>query len=480
VTKPILVLDLDGTLIRNDLTFELFVLCARWHPLLLLYACIIALSDRARAKSILAKKLEHLIDVEHLPYTPEVLELMNDHKRAGHKVALVSGSDELLVGKIAEHLKIDAYKGSTPGTNLVSKRKANYLTETYGSEFIYAGNSKQDFAVWRAGQGGFGVNAPSGSYNLRDADGREVSVEKLVERQSEWRALGRGLRMHQWAKNLLILIVPAIQIINLNPQAFIALFWAFLAFSILASATYLLNDLFDMQDDRLHRTKRKRPLANGDLSVPLAIWFMLLAIPSALYMAFAINTEFGWTTFAYLCVTIIYSFRLKRIAVADVFTLSGLFSIRVIAGAYVVGFPPSGWLLTFIGAFFLSLAIGKRFIEVRALSDRDYVPGRGYVAMDAIPLLASGAATGTIAVLAMLIYGLSAPTTVFNSEAVVLFGSALLLSWVFRFWLMAGRGNITDDPVEFAIKNRQSLTLLSLISFLFAADLTSPLWLNLF
>ncbi|MEO1323606.1 MAG: hypothetical protein AAFV59_11430, partial [Pseudomonadota bacterium] len=118
--------------------------------------------------------------------------------------------------------------------------------------------------------------------------------------------------------------------------------------------------------------------------------------------------------------------------------------------------------------------------EVHALEEATVVAGRGYVSSDAIPLLATGAATGTIAVLALLIYGLSAPITVFNSETVVLIASALLLSWVLRFWLLAGRGEITADPVEYAIKNRTSLSILGAISLTLMFDLTGPMWQSLF
>ncbi|MEM7328516.1 MAG: UbiA family prenyltransferase [Pseudomonadota bacterium] len=480
MTKPTLILDLDGTLIRNDLTFELFVLCARSNPFLFVYAVLRALTDRAAAKRMLAARFHAQIDARHLPYQPETLDLIETAKANGQAIEIVSGSDEELVRAVAEHLGIQVFKGSVPGTNLTAARKAKFLTDRHGSDFIYAGNSRADFAVWRVGQGGYAVNAPAGSFRLKRADGSKVDVEKLAAQRGELIPLLQSMRLHQWAKNLLLFIVPAIQIVNLTQPDFVRLFWGFLCFSLLASATYVLNDLFDIQDDRQHRSKAKRALASGRLSIPTATWFVALAIPAALYLSFLVDQSFGWVALAYFAVTAIYSFRLKRIAVADVFTLAGLFSIRVIAGAYIVDFPPSGWLLTFIGSFFLSLAIGKRFVEIRALTDNQSVAGRGYLASDAVPLLAAGCAIGTIAVLAMLIYGLSAPITVFSSETVVLIGSALLLSWVLRFWLLAGRGEVTDDPVVYAFKDRTSFVILATISLVFAYDLTGPLWQNLF
>jgi len=476
VVKPTLVLDLDGTLIRNDLTFELFALCARWNPVLFVYAVYKAITDRASAKRLLAARYKNHIDPSGLPYRPEILALAELYKNQGHPIELVSGSDEAIVKSIAQHLHIDFYKGSVPGTNLTSARKAQFLKQRHGENFLYAGNSRSDYAVWRAGLGGYGINAPERSYHLKRDNGSPVQVSRLGPRRREISALIRGLRLHQWAKNLLIFIVPAIQISHLTLNDALSLFLAFLCFSALASATYLLNDLFDIQDDRKHRRKAKRPLANGDLSVPFAIWSVLLTIPAGLFFAFFLNSNFGWVCIAYLIGTGLYTLCFKRIAVGDVFTLAGLFSMRVIAGAFIIEYPPSGWLLTFIGTFFLSLAIGKRFVEVLTLEPGASVPGRGYQAVDSIPLLAMGAASGVVAVMAMLIYGLSAPITVFKSEIVVLLGSTLLLAWVLRFWLLAGRGEISDDPVVYAVKDKTSLALLTCISAVFAYDLTGPMW----
>lgn len=477
--KPTLVLDLDGTLIRNDLTFDLLVMCARWKPLIFLVVLFKSLVSRADAKHLLAVHFLDKIDPDAQPYEPGVLSLANRFKRDGHHVELVSGSDEQLVKVFAEHNDIAFHKGSTVGVNLTAARKAKFLSERHGNNYIYVGNSKSDFPVWRAGQGGYAVNAPAQAYRLKRPDHSAVKVKELVAPRSQLASLMQSLRAHQWAKNLLLLIVPAIQFVNLNLNDWILLFWAVLDFSVLASATYLINDLLDLQDDRQHRLKRHRPLASGHLRVPVAATFIAAMIPISLLGAFLINPMFGWVALSYLVLTLLYSLVLKRLAVFDVFTLAGLFSIRVIAGAYIVGFPPSGWLLTFVGCFFLSLAIAKRFIELISLDGKNAVSGRGYVAGDEGPLLAAGCAIGILAVLAMLIYGLSAPVTVFNSETVVLVGSGLLLAWVFRFWLLAARRKISEDPVLFAIRDRTSLSLLFVISSIFAFDLTSPIWLNL-
>lgn len=479
-SNPALILDLDGTLIRNDLTYELFVLCARWNPLFLFLVAFTAITNRSKAKRLLSKRFSPHIDPQALPYEPDVLKLAQTFRQRGHAVELVSGSDEQLVGAIARHTDIEFYKGSSLDTNLTASRKAQFLVERHGANFLYVGNSKSDSSVWLAGRGGYAVNAPTRSYRLTDKNGSRIGVKELVAQRSEIGPLLKSLRLHQWTKNLLILVVPAIQIVNLDQLDWLKLLSAFLCFSMLASATYILNDLFDIPDDRRHPTKKHRPLASGLLSIPTAIGFVAVILPVSLYASFLIDWIFGWVLVSYLFVTVLYSLRLKRLAIIDVFTLASLFSLRVIAGAYVVGYPPSAWLLTFVGCFFLSLAIGKRFIEILALGDNSDVPGRGYRAGDEISLLASGSAIGMMAVLAMLIYGLSAPITVFNSEMVVLAGCALLVAWMLRFWLLAGRREISEDPVIYAIRDKTSILLLSAIFIVFAQDLTSPLWINAF
>ena len=324
------------------------------------------------------------------------------------------------------------------------------------------------------------MNAPSQSYRLKKADGSIACVEKLSEKHTPIKPLIKAMRPHQWAKNALLFVVPALFLPKLTIHDGANLILAFVCFSLLASATYILNDLFDMPDDREHHSKHKRPLASGLLGVPLAVAFMAIIIPACIVLSFFISTIFGITTAIYGITTISYSFRLKRIPVLDVFILAGLFMIRVIAGANVVGYPPTGWLLTFIGTFFLSLALGKRYVEVMRSRDKGKVSGRGYVIQDEIPLLTAGTSVGFASVIVLLIYGLLSSTVVFNFQLTVLLSAAILATWMLRFWIIAGRGELNDDPVVYAIKDRTSFTYLALIGLLMGFDITRPLWATLF
>lgn len=315
--EDVLVFDLDGTLIRNDLTHELLVLCARWKPHLLPIAIFKFLVNKPEGKRYLAEKLHVHYDASYLPYDPVVIALMEAHKAKGVPVEIVSGSDHILVQKVADHLEVDFFKGSEPGNNLTSTRKAAFLRERHGDSFVYVGNSSADYAVWRAARKGYGVNAPSRSYRLKQDDGRDVEVERLVDRRGRLKPLLQAMRLHQWAKNVLIFIVPVLVLPTLGATDFVKFVLAFFCFSLLSSAASILNDLLDMPDDRAHHSRHARPLASGALSVPLAGLFIALVIPSAIIVAFLISTAFGIGALVYTILTCACSFRLKRLPALD-------------------------------------------------------------------------------------------------------------------------------------------------------------------
>jgi 4-hydroxybenzoate polyprenyltransferase len=254
---------------------------------------------------------------------------------------------------------------------------------------------------------------------------------------------------------------------------------AFVCFGFMASGTYLLNDLFDIQDDRKHSTKRLRQIASGQLSVPTAIAAFLVLTLGSLAGGFTISVGFGIMLLIYAFVTVAYSFRLKRLPIIDVFILAGLFTIRVWAGGIVVGAYTSVWFTMFIGLVFLSLALTKRYVEIQKSSSAS-ISGRGYRTGDAAFVLAFGAATGTAAVLALSIYGLLAPNRLLGNAALILIMAAILAAWFMRIWLIAVRGELHDDPVLFAIKDKVSLASLGVIALCFLIESAKPIWTNWF
>ncbi len=476
-----LVIDLDGTLVRSDMALELLMLTLRWAPHMVFYVIYLFLTDRAQAKRWMMQRIGDHIDPAHLPYEDEVLALINRHVEKGGTAWLVSGSDHELVGRIADHVGLfSRYQGSRPGHNLTSSRKAAFLVENLPDGFEYAGNSTQDYAVWKKATAGYGFRAPAASYSLTTDEGDPVKVTEMIKRTGFWRPLRKAMRLHQWAKNILVFVVPGLLLASLSGLDFVRLGIGFVCYGCMASGTYLLNDLFDIPDDRKHPTKKLRQIADGRLSVIAAGVSMLVLVGGSLVCAFVLEPMFGVVLATYAVTTIAYSFRLKRLAIVDVFVLAGLFSLRVWGGAEIVHAPPSAWLMMFIGMVFLSLALVKRYVEVTKTKPGQLVSGRGYRADDASAVLAFGAATANGAVISLAVYGLLAPDRLIDNAIVMMFVAGVVAAWFMRIWLVAVRGELNDDPVLFAVKDKVSLLCLLIVAIFLGAESSRDIWSSWF
>jgi 4-hydroxybenzoate polyprenyltransferase len=272
------------------------------------------------------------------------------------------------------------------------------------------------------------------------------------------RAALRALRPHQWVKNALVLLPPLLahaQVQDVWSRAAVA----FVAFCLCASSVYLLNDLLDLHADRAHDRKRLRPFASGEL--PLG--FGLVAAPALLAGAFGLalwlSPAFAGVLGAYYLVTLAYSLWLKRVALLDVLVLAGLYTVRIVGGGVAAGVIVSQWLLGFSLFLFTSLAFVKRYSEVHGLrrSGRDEAHGRGYRAGDLELLQTLGTAAGYLAVLVLALYVSSQDVTRLYAHPERLWALVpLILFWVSRVWLLAHRGQMHDDPIVFAIRDRVS------------------------
>lgn len=475
-----LVMDLDGTLIRSDTTHELLVLCLRWQPFLLPLAILKLLKRRSAGKRWLVERFGHHIDPKDLPYEQNALSLVHQFRENNQEVWLVSGADDQIVKSIASHLGVFARaQGSTTEVNLTAANKTSFLTKHLSGDFAYAGNSTHDIDVWKSADRGYGFNAPSAAYALR-AKNDAPKVTEVIARKSSLPYLRKTMRLHQWMKNILIFVVPGLMLSTLTIANYLELLGAFICFGFMASGTYILNDLFDIPDDRKHATKKMRQIAAGNLSVPLASFALLALISSSVFGAFLLDEMFGWILILYALTTIAYSFRLKRLPVIDVFVLSALFTIRVWAGAFIVDAPPSAWLTLFIGLVFLSLALAKRYVEISKLSQRKSVSGRGYQAGDEPMVLAFGSAAANAAVISLAIYGLLAPSRLIDNPTIMTILAAIVAGWFMRIWLVAVRGQLNDDPVLFAVKDKVSLLCLFAAALLVASESLRPIWIQWF
>jgi 4-hydroxybenzoate polyprenyltransferase len=285
--------------------------------------------------------------------------------------------------------------------------------------------------------------------------------------------LARSLRLHQSVKNVLV-FVPLVLSGHFTVLAEVReTLLAFLALTCVASGSYILNDIWDVADDRAHWSKKERPIASGRLSAAIALGLALLLIPAGL----ALTAALSWATCAvlllYLALTLAYSLRVKTVPFLDGLTLATLFTTRLGLGVVAADAPPSPWLFVFSMFLFASLSYAKRHTEISRAIERKAagLSGRGYRPVDATMVLTVGLAAGVGAVLIMVLYIVEdAFRNSFYGSTGWLWGfPPLVFLFVIRIWLVTARGEMMDDPVVFAIRDRACIGLLGLLLICFGA-----------
>ena len=452
----LLVVDLDGTLLRGDMLAESFFSVLKKNPLAALLASAALLGGRARLKRALADRAD--VDVASLPYDDAVLELIREHKEAGRRVVLATASDEQLAGAVAAHLGVFDEVWASNGTdNLKGERKRALIEErAAGKPWTYVGDADADVEIWRKAPGAIAV-APASRIARFKAKG--LSFTRELEREGiSPRALVAALRPHQWAKNLL-LFVPLFLAHRPAAEEWFRSMMAFVAFCLVASAAYVGNDLMDLSADRRHPKKRHRPFAAGKLPLFAGLVLVPALLLAGAALAMFLPVPFAIALAVYAVLTVAYSWRLKQLLVVDVVVLAGLYTLRLIAGALAADVEMSFWLSAFSLFIFSSLALAKRHTELGmwAAENKQKVAGRGYVVDDRTQVGSLGAAAGYVAVLVLALYIHSDDVRRLYLRPTVLWGVLpLLLYWINRVWLLAARGTLHDDPIVFALRDRAS------------------------
>jgi 4-hydroxybenzoate polyprenyltransferase/phosphoserine phosphatase len=456
--EPPLVLDLDQTLVRSDVLWESALSYLRGNPLRAIQLAGWLLQGRAVLKRRLAERVE--LDPTLLPVNNELAAYAKHEKTLGRRVFLATATDELHARVIAARFDfIDGIISSDGVTNLKGRAKAARLVDRFPQGFDYAGDSRADLPVWEVARRALLVDAPADVEKKLRRSGKSMLV---FPRTSRLRALLKAARPHQWAKNLLVFVPALLSAQITDAGAVAACLVAFCALGLVASGTYLLNDLWDLPDDRSHWSKRERPLASGRLPIATALLGAPLSIVTGLALGAWIGGSALLVLLVYLATTLAYSFKLKRVPILDGFALASLFTLRIALGIAATHVWASPWLLVFSMLLFGSLSYAKRYTEVTRALARGHAPnaGRGYVAADAPLLLGLGLATGVGSVLMMVLFlihdAFNRPYG--NPQWLWVFPAALFL-WNARIWLVGQRGELHDDPVVFAIKDRLSWVL---------------------
>lgn len=456
-TRPVpLCVDLDGSLIRSDLLFESFLKLIKLKPHYLFLVPLWLRRGKAYLKAQIASRVE--LAVDRLPYNEELLAYLQQ-ERDEREIILATASHHRYAQAVSEHLGLfDDVQATEGAVNLSSGNKAARLNELYGrGQYDYVGNDGKDWPVWADCRQAYLV---SGNRRFIDECRRRVQPVRVFEApEPALKTWLKALRVHQWTKNLLLFVPFVLDHRFGDIHSFIVLFFCFLCFSFLASATYIFNDLLDLEADRNNASKMSRPFAAGTIPIVQAFGMMAILLGAVFLMLLFLPGIFSVVVALYFVVTVSYSFVIKTIPIMDVCCLAALYTIRVIGGGLVIGTEFSFWLLAFSMFFFLSLALAKRVSELKNIEKKagQSAQGRGYTTGDTDLLLMMGVTSGYLAVLVVAFYINSTKVVAMYAHAEILWLICpVLLYWVGRVWLYTARGRMNEDPIIFAIKDRGS------------------------
>ena len=458
-----LYVDMDGALCATDTLWESLLEIARSRPLELVKLPLWLLKGKAGFK----RKISDLIlpDIATLPVRPEVVKVIEWYKAAGQPVILATAADHRIAQGLADRLTFfDGVLASDGTTNLAGKNKLVAIqNHAKGKPFNYLGDSKADICLLAQCQRGY-VAGPKESVwrvAVKARGGKEEELVRLKPESGGLKSIIKALRPHQWAKNVLIGVPLVVSHQITHTTALLQTVLAFWAFSLTASSVYIVNDLLDLSADRIHPSKRRRPFASGAVSIPTGIFMTLLLLASGLGIAFgALGVEFGGMILLYIAISTLYSTFLKRKLILDVFVLAGLYTLRILTGAVAIHVQPSEWLLAFSMFIFTSLAMLKRYAELKTWSklNEKWPMGRRYTTSDMDLFRSVGAASSYAAVLVFALYISSRDILVLYHRPYILWMVCpVMLYWLTRLWFLTNRNRVLDDPVLFALTDRASI-----------------------
>jgi 4-hydroxybenzoate polyprenyltransferase len=458
-----LCVDLDGTLVRTDTFVECLLQALKGGPVRFFSALWRLVRSRAAAKKLASGMAS--LDPALLPYHADFLDYLRAERSRGRRLLLVTGADRSIAEGVAGHLGIfDDVLASDGTRNLTRSTKADAIAAYLdGRPFAYAGNSSADLPVWRRAATAVLVDAPRSYSKIMAAHGKPLEREFPREGQS-WRDLLRLVRPKQWAKNILIWAPVFLGHKATSPEVWAPALIAFAAFSLCASALYIWNDLLDIQVDRAHPRKRNRPLASGAVSVQAGMALMAGLLLSAIGLSMLLPVASWGLLIAYAGGSLCYSALLKRMTMVDVVALAAFYTLRIFFGGAATGIQVSVWTMAFSVFLFLSLALIKRLTELRNTATRPNtdIAGRGYRPEDLPILAALAAAAGYLSALVLGLY-IQSPEVqlLYRQPRYLWFMMPALVYWISRALVLANRGQMHDDPVLYALKDKASYAALA-------------------
>lgn len=466
----------DGTVITTRILSERMALLFRQRPWATLALPFWVLGGRDALRKRLANVTS--LDAKTLPYRAPLITALRESRETGRRIVLASTTELDIAQHVFDHLGVfDEICSAEGRTKAKPQNLREALQAAYPEGFDFIGQSQSDLPLLEAATRGYLVGASPAAV----AAARQVKPLTVVSRRpSILRALVKELRPHQWAKNALVLL-PVLLANNAHALPTLARgVLAAVTFSLCASAGYVFNDLLDLEADRIHVTKAKRPFASGALPIIFGfpLFLGLLALSFSLALA-CLPLAFTAMLVVYFIGTVSYSLYLKRLLMLDVLVLAALYTHRILAGGIATDVHVSTWLLGFSMFLFTSLAFAKRFVELHALSNDEQVKNRGYFRVDLPMVTGMGTASGYIAALVFMLYvDSTAVRAQYREPGLLWLVLPALLYWLGRIWLLAGRGQMQEDPVKFALRDRQSLLCGVIIALITVVARFTPLWLQ--
>ena len=450
-----LAVDLDGTLLATDTLHEGVVAALLQAPRA--FPSLIRTLPQGRAAFKRSVSRQVPADAAGLPLNQPFVTWLQQQRDSGRELHLVTAADQAIADAVAAHLGLfKSATGSDGSRNLRSEEKATFLRRAFPEGFAYAGDSRHDLPVFAAAREIVLVNASP----TTAAAARTINSSIIAEfppQGSRLRSWVGALRLHQWSKNVLVLVPLALGHKLDDPTAIAHCLLGMLLLGLAASGTYLLNDLSDLSSDRMHRTKRFRAIASGRIAplhaLAVAIGLMVLALVVPLLFRPMLSVAI----LGYCGLSLLYSAILKRTALLDTLTIAALFTIRLSLGVELADVPYSPWLIAFAGFFFFSLALAKRhceLMEARAAGGAA-LARRGWEVDDWPLTLGFGAAAAIGALQIMILYVAddALPSRQYDHPAWLYVAPGAVAVWLMRIWLLAHRRGLRDDPVVFALRD---------------------------
>ncbi len=450
-----LFVDLDGTFTKTDLLFESLIIAIKNNPLVIFMCLIWIFKGKQHLKHQLSLSTD--VDIRSLPLNQEFYHFLKTEKHRGRHIVLATGSAERYAREIASSYAVfDGFISSNNDVNLTGKRKLEKIQET-NVVFSYAGNEKVDFHIFRSAKEKILVNPSPGTKKRA----KHLFIDKIFDdTDSHFKSWFAQLRIYQWLKNFLIFVPLLVSGNFTNTHEIFIVSVAFFAFGCLASSTYIVNDLIDLESDRQHPDKKFRPLASGLLSIKDAIAVSVLLFIVSLLLSLWIGHAFVIVVASYLFLTIFYSFQLKKFVAMDVIALALLYTLRILAGASAIDETPSFWLLAFSIFVFLSLALVKRCSEIKAMmkNGKTHTKGRDYTVDDYTVLCSFGVSSALLAVLMFCFYiNNNALSNQYQQPNLLWLIVPALTYWLMRMWIKTHRGEMHHDPIIFSLKDYGSI-----------------------